>query len=124
MPGRVCWSDGGATKEFWGHLTYEDIQAADNALFGDYRFDGIHYLLIDCMNVEETLLDEDMIDVLSHTDHVANSYKRKLKLGFACSLPALTEQFMKYIGNSRALGNSWDIQLFTDLQSAAAWAKS
>lgn len=124
MPSKVIWSNHGATKKYWGSLTYKDIESADNALFGDYRFDGIQYLVIDCMDVIETLLEDEAIDVLAHTDHVASSYKRTLKMAFACNLPKLTLQFQKYISESASIGNRWDIRMFTDLQSAEAWVKS
>ena len=124
MSSEVIWSNHGVTKKFCGSLSYKDIESADNLLFGDYRFDSIHYLVVDCMGVTDTQLQDDAIDVAAHIDHVASSYKRKLKMAFACNLPKLTAQFQRYIRESASIGNSWDIRIFTDLQSAEAWAKS
>lgn len=124
MPYEVRWTSQGAIEKFSGVLTWKDIYDADKILYGDYRFDAIKYLLVDFMQVEQTLLDAEHVSMVANLDFAATIYKRHLRMAIACALPPLLSQSQAYIGQSKTMGSAWDIRYFNDLPSAEAWAKA
>jgi hypothetical protein len=123
MPYKVTWIDRGAIQKYSGSLAFTDIENADNILFGDSRFDDINYIIIDCMDVDETQLRGEDASVLAYTDNVATTYKRRLKIAFVCQLQSLASQIGDYIKYLQNLGTTWDVGIFSDLKSAEDWAK-
>lgn len=118
MPYRITWEDQGLYSRFWGKVDLGQIMRMMDVIGADERFDAIHYVLSDYLDVTEFSLTTKQIDEIVALD-IAQSYSnaRYYSLGIAKDekIRRLLEYWTAVHMNPERVG------VFESLEQARAW---
>lgn len=117
-----CWYYHGLYRKFTGVLTGEDIAHSNLALHGDARFDDLRFIINDFLDVESAQFSEHDIDLIAHTDRIAQLDSRNVKIAIIANTPDLIEMAAKYMQEMEAA--QFACKLFDDPTKARHWAEA
>lgn len=123
MPYRTTWEAQGILWEFFGRVTAQEIQEANEAFYNDGRSDRAKYQIIDAARVTEVEWEEKKITLTAAYDIGATRTIRTMKVAYVAENEEVVDRLEKYIEISRRLNSNWSFKGFRDLDSARAWAK-
>lgn len=113
MPYKANWLKKGVEWIFHGHLT------ACMNIYGDSRFDGLTYKIVDFMDVEGIQLTEESIKKIAYFDMAAAKTNPTLNVAIISDndiLESYSGLYAAYMTET-----TWDIEFFVDRKSASEW---
>ena len=124
MPYRTIWEPVGIVWEFYGDVTAEEIQNANNEFYEDARSDKAKYQIIDALKVKSVEWNEIDISVVAAHDIGANHSIKDLNVAYVADDDEIISKLEKYIEISRRMETSWRFMGFKSLKDAKEWATS
>lgn len=121
MPYRAKWEDRAVCWEFFGEVTLDEVNQADDEMFSDPRFDRLRYYLWDGTRVERFVGSEKEVMYTVATNLGAAQTVKHIKGALVATLPSLRENITRYIDISRSAKSTWELRLFDNLEAARAW---
>lgn len=121
MPYRTTWEKRGILWEFYGDVTAQEIEDANDEFYSDGRSDTAKYQIIDALKVTSVEWSERDIKVIAAYDLGAAHVIKNLKVAYVAVDEEFTVKLEKYIDISRKLNSSWQFKGFQEMSSARAW---
>jgi hypothetical protein len=119
MKEKTTWESGGVIITFSGVVDGEELLQANEELYGDERFDNIHYQIWDYSNVIEFKLDVDWVAKIAALDKAAALSNSIMKVA-SVATDEVT-QMLSSLYEAESLESPWEIQLFTSVDEAQQW---
>ncbi len=122
MPYKANWVKKGVEWIFHGHVTGEEILTACMNIYGDSRFDGLSYKIVDFMDVEGIQLTEESVKKIAYFDMAAAKTNPTLNVAIVSNddvLESYSGLYAAYMTET-----TWDIQFFVDRESVSAWQQT
>lgn len=121
MPFRTIWEEYGIKWEFFGVVTSEEIDKANETFFSDPRSKTAQYQIVHTLETEDVEWHPlDMIEI-TFNDVAASKSGMQLKLAYITNKERIREKIEKYIAMSRNLNSDWEFRGFDDEQAAREW---
>ncbi|WP_309381586.1 hypothetical protein [Cerasicoccus frondis] len=121
MPYRTNWEPGGFIMIFFGQLSAEEIDEANEAFFRDPRSDLARFQLVDCSGVTKLTASQQDMSRTAAYDLGASRSNPRMQLAFISTLPEMTLGIEQYIEVSKRLNSTWAFAIFVDEASAREW---
>ncbi len=112
---------GGYPLETLGVVTLEEINKANNDMYGSPKFDHIHYQIVDLLEVERFDMNLTEAAIPASTDFSTTSYIQRMEVALVANPPFTREICLTYVEESQALHSPWDFQIFDTLKEAQVW---
>ncbi|MCG9972377.1 hypothetical protein [Christiangramia crocea] len=123
MPYKTNWEPHGIIWKFYGYVTAEEIEEANNEFYTDERSDDSRYQIIDALEVTNVEWNDVDIKEIAAQDKGASFLLHKLKVAYISKDEKVTAVLEKYIDISKILNSTWKFKGFNDLNSAKRWVK-
>ncbi|MAT97040.1 MAG: hypothetical protein CL608_07855 [Anaerolineaceae bacterium] len=121
MPYQTTWEKHGIMWEFFGDVTAQEIEEANDEFYRDGRSDTAKYQIIDALRVTSVEWSERDIKMIAAYDIGAARVIKNLKVAFVVVDKEFTDKLEKYMDISRKLNSSWQFKGFQDMNNARAW---
>ena len=119
MSYNITWQDSNVIISFEGNVNYQDVNEADNIVYGDSRFDDMKYQIADFSKIEKFELTEDEVQIIAMLDKSSSRWNNKIKLAVVTLDLYLLERIKPYI---EALQDTeWSIKIFENIFEAKKW---
>ncbi len=119
MAYKHIWEAKGLLAKHYGILTVEEILSSINEMYGNVKFDGISYRIVDLSEVDEIIVAvEDVKKLVAH-EVVPSMSNSKLKFAVVSTnekLPELLAAFKHKGGNI-----PWEIKIHSTIEEAREW---
>lgn len=122
MPYKTSWEENGIVWKFYGDVTAEEIENANDEFYRDERSDTTSYQIIDALEVNHVEWNDIDIKEMAAQDKGASLLLNKIRVAYISTNENITAVLEKYIEISRILNSSWEFKGFTQLESAREWA--
>ncbi|MGE4299309.1 MAG: hypothetical protein AB7E47_14930 [Desulfovibrionaceae bacterium] len=122
MPYDIAWEPNGVVWTFHGVLTGVETRQANLDIYGDSRFDGLRYQIVDLLHVERFAVTSDALDESAALDEVASFTNPRLVVAVvaaeeeAISIAEMYQSAMK--------ASCWEVQIFPSMGEARDWIYS
>ena len=123
MPYRTHWHERGILWEFYGDVTAQEIEEANDAFYRDARSDLAKYQIIDARAVTSVEWQDRDIQATAAYDIGAEATIKNVKVAYVAHDAGIMNKLEKYADLSRRLNSSWRFQGFDDIDEAKAWAR-
>jgi hypothetical protein len=124
MPYKIDWIGKYAVVVFNGIVTYQELRETGDAHYGDSRFDGIEYLIVDFSGADLSQIMLHEPTILASLDSVAVTYKPELKMAFVVRDEYQQQLCVKYIEDSLGFESSWSHQIVFSFDEARKWCEA
>ena len=121
MPVRFEWHKDHAHIVISGNLSTVDIIDLNGELYGNAKFDQIHYVLWDATDVTAIDLDEGTVNMANSFAAKASPSNPYLKVAFLARLPELRAVIQEYIDSTALRLPYLKQQLFDNMENAKQW---
>lgn len=118
MPYRITWEDQGVYNKFWDAVDIGQIRRMMDVIGADERFDDIHYVLNDYLDVTRLSLTPAHIDEIVAMD-IAQSYSNGHYYNLGVARDGNILRMLEYWASIHI--NPGRVALFTSLEQARAW---
>lgn len=122
MPYRTHWHARGILWEFYGDVTAQEIEDANQEFYADARSERSTYQIIDVRQVSSLTWSDRDIKVTAAYDLGAESTIKKVKVAFVAVDDDIMAKLEKYADISRRLNSSWQFKGFDTIERASVWA--
>ncbi len=121
MPYRTIWEENGIKWEFYGVVTSEEIEQANETFFSDPRSKTAQYQIVHTLETEEVEWRPlDMVEI-TFNDVAASKSGMQLKLAYIADKERIREKIEKYIAMSKNLNSEWEFKGFNSEKAAREW---
>jgi hypothetical protein len=100
------------------------LRSIGEAHYGDERFDGINYVLVDFRRANLAEITSDKPTVLASIDSTAVVYNSNIKIAFVIENEYQRQLCEKYISDSSRFQSPWCHGIFSDETNARAWCEA
>ncbi len=121
MPYRTRWEDHGICWEFYGYVTAEEINEANEEFYSDYRSKNARYQLINTLETDDVEWQEMDIVEVSAKDIGASRVIPEVKVAFIANNDKVWNKIQKYVDLSATLNSSWKFMGFETEDEARKW---
>lgn len=118
MPYRITWEDRGLYSKFWGVVDAGQIRRMMDVIGADERFDDLHYVISDYLDVTEFSLTTQQIDEIVAID-IAQSYSNAHYYSIAIARDEAILRRLEYWVSVHM--NPERVVFFDSLERARAW---
>ena len=115
----IQWVNGNPHIEFFGDISWEEINQASNILLGDVRFDSMDYVILNFLNVNKLTLSKNDIKLLSVLDRSASRWNQNLNIALLTKDEVAMQRALEYIGFLQCI--NWEIKIFDSIDRAIIW---
>jgi hypothetical protein len=122
LPHSTDWEPKGIVWTFWGVVTGEELLSSNHEIYGDPRFDALHYQIVDLTGVEQFVVSEDDMIILAATDRAAALSNGSMRVAVAAVDGAIRELSRLYAEASG--GSPWRQEMFDTVAEAREWVAS
>jgi len=119
MSYNITWQDSNVIISFEGNVNYQDVNEADNIVYGDSRFDDMKYQIADFSKIEKFELTEDEVQIIAMLDKSSSRWNNKIKLAVVTLDLYLLERIKPYIETMQ--DTEWSIKIFENIFEAKKW---
>ena len=119
MPHTTKWERRGVTWIFWGVVSGEELLEANQEIYGDARFDGMRFQIVDMTAVERFDVSLDDMTVLAATDKAASKSNPDVRVAVAARDELIRQLSLYY--EREADGSPWRQQIFESVEAARNW---
>ncbi|GGD45489.1 hypothetical protein [Muriicola marianensis] len=121
MPFRTIWEEYGIKWEFYGVVTSEEIEKANETFFSDPRSKTAQYQIVHTLETEDVEWRPlDMVEI-TFNDVAASKSGMQLKLAYIADKERIREKIEKYIAMSKNLNSEWEFKGFNNEKAARDW---
>jgi len=113
------WIGNDIIFSFTGEVNFDDLNQANNEIYGDSRFDLMNYAIFDFSLIKRFDLSEVEIEVISALDRSIARWNRKLKLALIGNEKEVKDTIISYIHLMDK--ELWEIKLFDHINPAIDW---
>ncbi len=124
MPHETTWEKKGVYWKFYGIVTVEEVNEANEEAYGNSRFDELKYFIWDGTDIKQLDLTEEDADISAATDRSTVSYKPIMKGALVANKEAIRKFLERYIDTSLEFGSTWGFKLFDCIEDARKWVSS
>ena len=121
MPYRTYWEENGIYWEFFGEVSAEEINSANEEFYQDYRSKKAKYQLINTLETDDVEWRELDIVEVSAKDIGASRVIPNLKVAFVADNPEIWSKIEKYVDLSATMNSSWKFMGFETMEDARNW---
>ena len=118
MSYELSWEPKGAIKRFFGNVNAGEVQAANNKVEGDARFDGLRYVINDFLSCDKFSFDSNSIDEMAAIDGAASTINGNIKIAVVATLPEVLTAATQFADSAL---NLYPTRIFSTLADARAW---
>ena len=117
----IKWIANNAILSFEGDITFDDLDQANNEIYGDPRLDLMKYTIFDFRGAESIDINYDEMKVISTLDKGISKWNRNLKIAIIVddNNSNNKEKVLNYIQLME--DNDWKIGYFIELEKAVEW---
>ena len=119
MSYNITWQDSNVIISFEGNVNYQDVNEADNIVYGDSRFDDMKYQIADFSKIEKFELTEQEVQIIAMLDKSSSRWNNKIKLAVVTLDLYLLERIKPYIETMQ--DTEWSIKIFENIFEAKKW---
>lgn len=124
MPYEISWSDRGVHIRYYGALHIREIYQSHNEVYGDDRFQGVAYMVLDSLRVEKVKnfdIDRilEQIRIVAKLDRSAATTKPGLKV-FNLGIGDTADAVYAY-HESEMSGTSWTFEISSSADIVDSW---
>ena len=122
MSYETIWEEKGIYWKYKGILTGEDLLQSNMSIYGDSRFDKMHYQLIDILDVESFEVDTEAMEEVTAMDLGASQTNPNLIVAVVSThiqAKRLVELYETTTG-----GAPWETEMFESVEEARVWITS
>ncbi len=121
MPYNISWKPRGVIWTFHGTITGQDSIKANQAIYGDPRFDSLRYGIVDLSRAKEFNLSDEDVETAAALDEAATIINQRLVLAFVAD----AEEALKFaeMYKSAMSETSWKVEIFRSMEEAEAWIR-
>lgn len=119
MPNKLVWEPAGVYWKYYGNVSGKEIIDASTSVYGDPRFDNIHYKLVDFLDVESIDIKDNEIALIACQHKAAEKSRANIKNAIVIKPGSseVAEKFAAFFDDS-----SWEVKVFDNLDDASDWA--
>ncbi|MEN6629557.1 MAG: hypothetical protein ABFC42_07925 [Sulfuricella sp.] len=123
MPVEITWEPHGVYRKFYGSFSHDEMQAAQNAVYGNIRFDELHYIINDYLESDpDTSIDDCAVERATAFAFGAMQTNPRLRFAFVATNPKIL-QLIEHIP-SVPISESVPFEVFSTLADARRWVES
>jgi len=122
VPYSTTWSTDGVAWRYWGRVTGEELLQSNREVYGDARFRGIRYQIVDLMNVDRFDVSSYDMAVLAKMDHAAARVTPSVRVAVAAASDLIRMLSIYY--EAESADSPWEHHIFESLSEAQMWAMS
>jgi len=122
MAFQTKWTQSGVIWKFSGTLTGDDIFRSSTEVYGDPRFDSMHFQLLDMIDVTDFDVSDDIIEEVSVMDLAASSTNPYLIIALIGSDKQI-ERLVSLYENTTGTA-PWKTAIFETFEDARDWILS
>ena len=122
MPYRTTWHERGILWEFYGDVTAQEIEEANDEFFRDERSGWAMYQIIDARRVTSVAWSDRDIRKTAAFDIGAQHTIKNVKVAYVSRDEEIISKLEQYVAISRRMNSSWQFKGFADIDDARAWA--
>lgn len=119
MPYNITWEPKGVLVKWYGKCTYKENLEANGMLYGDKRFDSIHYQISDILDADTSAFTNHDITVIARLELKATIWNKNMLVAHITQNRALIEQIKMYEVEMR--DSNWKFGIFDTIEQARAW---
>lgn len=119
MPHTLAWEDKGVYWKYYGHVSGDEVVEASASIYGDPRFDNLHYKLVDFTDVEILDMSAEQILKIASQHDAARLSNPKIKNALISNTN--TEQALIQFRDFFNERESWEVQIFENIKEANDW---
>lgn len=119
MPYRIEWEEHGVLMTFAGTVTADELNASNDELYSDPRFDRLRYQIADFLAIERISLEIDDVIGVSFKDLAAARTTEGVKVALVMVEPELLKLGAAY--KELVKRGTWQAEIFSDQGQARAW---
>jgi hypothetical protein len=119
MPYKITWETKGVIWAFHGTITGQDGVKANQAIYGDPRFDSLRYGIVDLSRAKQFNLSGEDVETAAALDEAATLINPRLVV----AIVADEKEALKFaeIYKSAMSETSWKVEIFPSMEEAEAW---
>ncbi len=122
MPHETKLEDHGVYWQFFGVVSFGEIIAANQEVWGTQSWGELRYQIVDFLNIEKLDLREDQAIAASYLDKAASKTCPQMKVALVADGADSIELCNAYIASLDTPG--WDARIFDDVAAATRWAQT
>ena len=121
MAHNTTWEESGIYWQFFGYVSAQEVEEANNEMYGDLRFDDIKYFIWDMSNATGWGMTESDAAYSAATDKGASRTTKKVKGALISNDEKVRAIMNIYIEVSSKIENPWELRIFNKLEDAREW---
>ena len=118
MSYRIQWEPRGATKVFWGLVTFQDVYESECDIQSSPEFDSLRYVLSVFEGDSGTALTKSESDLILALRLGATHTNPRLKYAYVSANATVREQVEQ---TTRKSNSGFPVKMFDNLDDALAW---
>ena len=118
MPNKLMWEPEGVYWKYYGNVSGKEIIDASTSVYGDPRFDNIHYKLVDFLDIDSIDIKDNEIALIACQHKAAEKSRANIKNAIVTRAQSgeIAEKFAAFFNES-----SWEVRVFDNLDDANDW---
>lgn len=112
------WEDRGVVKQYFGHVSSEELLAPVIATEADERFDSLRYVINDFLEATSIAFTQADIDAIAAYDMGAAATNPHIKVAVVAAQPEVIELVRRYM---QAAARAYPTRIFSTMVEARAW---
>ncbi len=123
MPYYTNWKKDGIIWKFYGDVTADEIERANNEFYENEGSDFAKYQIIDTLDVKSVEWNDIDIKKIAALDKGASIMINKLRVAYISNDEKVIKILEKYTEISRILNSTWEFRSFAETKPAIEWVK-
>lgn len=119
MPYRITWNPDFVTFDYFGHVTSQDIIESNEKVYGDSRFDQLHWELVCFDETESVSFKSANVRLIAYMDQAAAKCNSKITIAFVGKTAILKEVAEAYANTG--IEPVWPVIQFDDREEAISY---
>ena len=119
MPYKIFWEEDCVTVEWSGKITYMENMEANGLIYGNKRYDTIHFQKSILLEADLSLLKTKNVKVIGELDKKSSIWNKDLTVVHIATDPFSLELISSWENTMKDSG--WVFRTFKDLKSADSW---
>ncbi|MCF8230456.1 MAG: hypothetical protein K9J24_16030 [Bacteroidales bacterium] len=121
MPYKITWETKGVYIKWVGKATREENLEANGKIYGDKRYDSLHYQISDILESDTRELTDRDVKVVACLESRAAIWNKHLLVAHLTRDPKLIDQIRMY--EKIMADSNWKFGVFGTLEEAREWIR-
>jgi hypothetical protein len=115
----ITWHENNPVVTLKGHVDFEALNSANNAIIGDSRFDDMRYQIFDHRDIERYTVNDKELEMIGVFDKNSEGWNKKVRVALVISDPEVVRSVQRYVAEMS--NSSWKVMIFNDFLDAEHW---